>query len=100
MVINSHRKCVHFHQAVIEKYFAHVIMQAKNTKGASQKIGPVIMGVKANKVCAIEPLENLLSPFTRQKTENLVRRKWNVQEKTNLGIRHFFAEHCRQQHQV
>src|SRR5690349_5851935 len=100
MVINSHRECIYFNQPVIINHFAHTVVQSKNSKCAPEEIGTVIIGMKTDEVGTIESFKNLFSPFTGQQAEYLIGGKWNVQEKTNLSIGHFFSQHAGQQHEM
>src|SRR5687767_7676985 len=99
-VINTHWKGIHFHKAVIIKYFSHMIMQSQDTQRTSQKISTVIVCVKTYQVSTIHTFKNLSSPFAWQKTEYFIRWKRNVQEETDFSIAHFFTQHSGQQHQV
>src|SRR5215471_4399938 len=98
--INSHRKGFNLHDSIIAKNLTHDLFFAKDSQNTTQKVLNVIVCVKTDEISSEQSFQNFIPPFTWEQSEDLVRRKWDMKEKSNFGVWQILMQHLWKQHQM
>ena len=98
LVVDPQRKGIHPHDSIVHADLAVRMLQAEDVRDATQEMTHVIVAVKSDQVGAEEPVQDVLPPG--KKSEQLERRPWDVQEKTNIHVRDFVPQQPGQQQQL
>src|SRR5687768_6211423 len=100
IVIDAGRKDIYFHQPVIITNNMQVMIKPQDHPDALKKMACVIYSLKAYKISAQHARNKFLLPFARHQPEYFIRRKGNVQKKTDGNTRDCFPEHTCKWQQV
>ena len=93
-VVNTDGKGIGLHHPVLGGNFPQGRGIPENSPDIVEKELGVIVGVKSHQIRPQHPRENPLPPFGRHHPEKFIGGKWNVEEKTDVGLGKAFPDHA------